>query len=70
MIWDHSEPFPPDPNAPPSPSDRGRPPRLANEGSTPSAQHADALERERAQVRPIGLAAGAGLRRIVYGRAA
>jgi hypothetical protein len=54
MIWDQSEPFPPDPNAPPSPSDR-----------TP-----DALERAPAEVRTIGKAAGDELRRMVHGQAA
>jgi hypothetical protein len=66
MTWDHSEPFPPDPNAPPPPSDRGNRPRLANEGPTSPAQDADAPEREPAHVRLIGAAAGAQLRRIVY----
>jgi hypothetical protein len=70
MIWDQSEPFPPDPNAPPSPSDRTRRRRLANEGPTSPVENADALEREPAQVRPIGQAAGAELRRMVYGHAA
>jgi hypothetical protein len=70
MIWDQSEPFPPDPNAPPSPSDRRRRRRRANEGPTSPAQNADAPGREPAQVRPIGQAAGAELRRIVYGHAA
>ena len=70
MIWDQSEPFPPDPNAPRTPSDRRRRPRLADTGPTASAQSADALDRESAEVRPIGQAAGDELRRMVYGHAA
>lgn len=54
MIWDQSEPFPPDPNAP----------------APPPARDADALERELAHVRTIGKAAGDELRRMVYGHAA
>jgi hypothetical protein len=70
MIWDQSEPFPPDPNAPQSPADRRRRQRLADEGPPSPAENADALDRRSAQVRPIGQAAGAELRRIVYGHAA
>ena len=47
-IWDHSAPFPPDPNA-------------------PAPRRVDALERKLAQLRLIGPAAGADLRRLVYG---
>lgn len=67
LIWDHSVPFPPDPNAPSFPSDRLSRPRLASEASTPAAHIPDALERELAQLRLIGPAAGAELCRIVYG---
>jgi hypothetical protein len=68
MIWDHSDRFPPDPNAPPSPAVRAARPRAPIEGGKP-APHADPLERQLAQLRLIGPAAGAELRRIVYGHA-
>jgi hypothetical protein len=66
MTWNHSELFPRDPNAPPSPSDRTTRPRLAIEAPMAAAQNADLLDRELAQLRLIGPAAGAELRRIVY----
>jgi hypothetical protein len=67
MIWDHSEPFPPDAGAPQSPSERGRRPWLVIEAPTAAVQVADALERELAQLQLIGPAAGAELRRLVHG---
>jgi hypothetical protein len=67
MIWDHSLPFPPDPNAPPSPAAGVRRARLAIEAPARSLPKADAFERELAQLRVIGPAAGAELRRIVFG---
>jgi hypothetical protein len=68
MLWDHSKPFPPDPNAPPPASDRAAGfSCLAGETRTEAAQNAEPLECERAQARLIGAAAGAELRRIVYG---
>ena len=68
MISNHSERFPPDPNAPPSPTDRVARPRPPIEGRKP-APHPDPLERQLAQLRLIGPAGGAELRRIVYGDA-
>lgn len=67
MTWDPSLPFPPDPNAPPSRSHRVRRAQLAIEAPARSSPNADALERELTQLRLIGPAAGAELRRIVYG---
>jgi hypothetical protein len=67
MIWDFSQPFPPDPNAPPTPSDRASRPRPAIEAPAAAVQHGDALEHDQAQLRLIGPAGGAELRRIVYG---
>jgi hypothetical protein len=72
MFRDQSDPFPPDPNAPrrgiaPAradtfPLDPAAPPRR------PACSWiADALERDLAQMRLIGPAAGAELRRIVHG---
>jgi hypothetical protein len=69
MNWLHSDPFPPDPNAPGPPSDRLTRPRLAIEAPVAAAQDAELLEREPAQLRLIGPAAGAELRRVVYGDA-
>jgi hypothetical protein len=66
MFWPHSDPFPPDPNAPPPRSGRPPRPRLANAAAVPAARDASPLERELAQLRLIGPAAGAELRRIVY----
>ena len=69
MLWDHSEPFPPDPNAPRSRPDR--PKRLLGLAAEASEWAApDALERDLAQVHLIGPAAGGELRRIVYGHRA
>ena len=68
MIWDFSQPFPPDPNAPPSPSDRATRPRPAIEAPA-AAVNGDALEHDQAQLRLIGPAGGAELYRIVYGAA-
>jgi hypothetical protein len=67
MLWHHSEPFPPDPNAPLPRPQRATQLRLATEALAPAAQDADPLERELAQLRVIGPAAGAELRRIFYG---
>jgi hypothetical protein len=67
MNWPHSDRFPPDPNVPPSPSERLPRPRLAIEAPVPAARDAALLGRELAQLRLIGPAAGAQLRRIVYG---
>jgi hypothetical protein len=67
MNWPHSDRFPPDPNAPRSPSGRRLRPRLAIEAPAPAARDAALLERELAQLCLIGPAAGAQLRRIVYG---
>ena len=52
MLWDHSKPFPPDPNAPPPASDRAAGfSCLAGETRTEAAQNAEPLECERAQAR-------------------
>ena len=67
MIWDHSEPFPPDPGPPRSPSERGRRLWLVIEAPTAAVGNAAALERELAQLQLIGPAGGAELRRLVYG---
>ena len=69
MIWDFSQRFPPDPNAPPSPSDRASRPRPAIEAPAAAVQNGDAFEHDQAQLRPIGPAGGAELRRIVYAAA-
>ena len=69
MIWDFSQPFPPDPNAPPSPSDRASRPRPAVEAPATAVQNGDALEHDQAQLRLIGPAGDAELDRIVYGAA-
>jgi hypothetical protein len=61
MIWDFSQPFPPDPNAPPSPSDRASRPRPAIEAPAAAVQNGDALEHDQAQLRLIGPAGGAEL---------
>jgi hypothetical protein len=65
MSWPHPDRFPPDPNAPPPRSERPPRPRLAIEAPVPAARDAAPLERELAQPRLIGAAAGAELRRIV-----
>jgi hypothetical protein len=68
MFWHHSEPFPPDPNAPLPRPQRATQLRFATEAPAPAAQDADLLERALAQLRVIGPAAGANLRRTAYGR--
>lgn len=68
MFHDHREPFPPDPNAPTTKRDRAAGfPRLVLQAPTDVEQIALAIERGLEQVRLIGPAAGAELRRIVYG---
>jgi hypothetical protein len=69
MIWDFSQPFPLDPNAPPSPSDRASRPRPTIEAPAADVQNGDAREHDQAQLRLIGPAGGAELRRMVYGAA-
>ena len=64
--WDHSEPFPPDPNAPPPRPDRVTPSRRMDEPPGLAAQIVVGLERELAQLLLVGPAAGAALHRIVY----
>jgi hypothetical protein len=67
MTWHPSEPFPPDPNAPPSPSHRvSRPRRIAIEAPA-AAWISDALERELAQLHLIGPTGGAELHQLVHG---
>jgi len=66
-FWLDPEPFPRDPNAPPSPSDRSPRPLPAAEETEPATLNADQLARQRAQSPLIGPSAGAELRRIVYG---
>jgi hypothetical protein len=68
MLWDHSKPFPLDPNAPPPPPDCPASfPRSAPERPDVADRNPDALERELAQMHLIGPAAGAELRAIVNG---
>jgi hypothetical protein len=68
MLWDHSKPFPLDPNAPLSPPDcAASVPPPASESPHLADRYADALERELAQMHLIGPAAGAELRCIVNG---
>jgi hypothetical protein len=70
MTWDHSEPFPPDPNAPPPRPDRMGPSGRMDGPPGLAAQIVVALERQLAQLLLIGPAAGAALQRIVHpGRA-
>ena len=47
MIWDFSEPFPLDPNAPPSPADRASRPRPAIEAPTTAMRHGVIASRPR-----------------------
>jgi hypothetical protein len=68
MTWHPSEPFPPDPNAPPSPSHRlSRPQRIAVQAPAAASRISDALERELAQLHLVGPAGGAELHQLVYG---
>jgi hypothetical protein len=68
MFRDRSDLFPPDPNAPPPPPGRGvSVPRRMLEARAEADRNAGAFERELAQLRLIGPAAGAQLRRSVYG---
>jgi hypothetical protein len=67
MPWDHTQPFPPDPNAPATRRTRPSTPPPASATTTAAAQHPAALDRALAQLRLIGPAAGNDLRRLIHG---